>query len=80
MEATCLSETSVDFQRITRRYIPEDRTLHNDRWENHKSFIIVQFFTALTLYEQRTILDDMWMKGMHTHAHMHTHTESRISD
>jgi hypothetical protein len=28
MEAICSSETSVDFQRTTRRYIPEDRTLH----------------------------------------------------
>jgi hypothetical protein len=28
MEATSSSETSVDFQRTTRRYIPEDRTLH----------------------------------------------------
>jgi hypothetical protein len=27
MEATCSSETSVDFQRITRRYIPEERAL-----------------------------------------------------
>jgi hypothetical protein len=27
MEATCASETSVDFQRTTRRYIPEDSTL-----------------------------------------------------
>jgi hypothetical protein len=26
MEATCSSVTSVDFQRATRRYIPEDRT------------------------------------------------------
>jgi hypothetical protein len=26
MEATYSSETSVDFQRITLRYIPEDRT------------------------------------------------------
>jgi hypothetical protein len=25
-EATCSSETSVDFQRTKRRYIPEDRT------------------------------------------------------
>jgi hypothetical protein len=29
MEAICSSETSVDFQRTTRRYIPEDSTLHN---------------------------------------------------
>jgi hypothetical protein len=27
MKATCFPETSVDFQRTTRRYIPEDRTL-----------------------------------------------------
>jgi hypothetical protein len=31
-------ETSVDFQRTTRRYIPEDRTLHNHRCENLKSY------------------------------------------
>jgi hypothetical protein len=29
MEETCQTETSVDFQRITRCYIPEDRSLHN---------------------------------------------------
>jgi hypothetical protein len=27
MEATCSSENSDDFQRATRRHIPEDRTL-----------------------------------------------------
>jgi hypothetical protein len=27
MEVTCSSEMSIDFQRITWRYIPEDRTL-----------------------------------------------------
>jgi hypothetical protein len=32
MEATCYFETSVDFQRTTRRYIPED----NHRSENLK--------------------------------------------
>jgi hypothetical protein len=30
MEATCLYETSVDFQRTTWQYIPEDGTLHNN--------------------------------------------------
>jgi hypothetical protein len=29
MEAICSSETSVEFQRITQRYIPEDSTLHH---------------------------------------------------
>jgi hypothetical protein len=34
VESTCSSEVSVDFQRTTRRYIPEDRTLYNYRYEN----------------------------------------------
>jgi hypothetical protein len=29
MEAICSFETSVDFQRTTRRYIPEDNALRN---------------------------------------------------
>jgi hypothetical protein len=37
MEAICSSETSVDVQRTTRRYIPEDSTLHDHRCENLKS-------------------------------------------
>jgi hypothetical protein len=35
MEAICSSETSADFQRTTRRYIPEDIT-HNHRCKNLK--------------------------------------------
>jgi hypothetical protein len=38
MEATCSSETSVDFHRTTRSYIPEVRTFHNHRCENLKSY------------------------------------------
>jgi hypothetical protein len=38
MGATYSSEMSVDFQRTTWRYIPEDRTLHNHRCENLKSY------------------------------------------
>jgi hypothetical protein len=38
-ETTCSSETSVDFQRSTERYIPEDRTLHNHLYENLESYI-----------------------------------------
>jgi hypothetical protein len=34
MEPICSSETSVYFQRTTRRYIPEDDTLRNHRSEN----------------------------------------------
>jgi hypothetical protein len=32
------SETSVNFQRTTRRYIPENGTLHIHRCENLKSY------------------------------------------
>jgi hypothetical protein len=40
MEATCSSETSVDFHRNTRRYISEDITIHNHRCENLKSHYV----------------------------------------
>jgi hypothetical protein len=36
MEAKLSFETTVDFQRTTQRYIPEDRTLHNHRCDNLK--------------------------------------------
>jgi hypothetical protein len=38
MEAIYSSETSVDTERTTRYYIPEDATLHNHRCENLKSY------------------------------------------
>jgi hypothetical protein len=40
MEAMCSTESSVDFQQTTRRYIPEDSTLHNHRFDNLKPYII----------------------------------------
>jgi hypothetical protein len=33
------SERSVDFQRITQPFIPEDRTVHNHRCEDLKSYM-----------------------------------------
>jgi hypothetical protein len=36
MEVTCFSETSVDFQRTTRRYMPGDTTLQMAGWWNGK--------------------------------------------
>jgi hypothetical protein len=38
MEATCSSETSFDFQWTKRRYIPEDRIIHNLRCQNLKPY------------------------------------------
>jgi hypothetical protein len=38
MEVKNFSETYAGFQRNTRRYISEDRTLHNHSCENLKSY------------------------------------------
>jgi hypothetical protein len=40
MEATCSSETTIEFYRTIRRYIPEARTLRNHRCENLRSYIM----------------------------------------
>jgi hypothetical protein len=50
MEATFSSITSVDTQRTTRRYIPEDGTLHNHRCENIKSYTVEIYFKVLLRY------------------------------
>jgi hypothetical protein len=36
-EATCYSETSVNFYRTKQRYIRDDRNLHNHRCDNLRS-------------------------------------------
>jgi hypothetical protein len=36
MKAICSSETSVDFHRATRCYIPQDKLLHSHRCDNLK--------------------------------------------
>jgi hypothetical protein len=60
MEATYSSETFVNFQRTTRRYIPEDRTLYNHRYENLKSyifyFIVSIFLVSVELHCASTTL------------------------
>jgi hypothetical protein len=38
MGTICSSETLVDVHQTTRRYIIEDKTLHNNRLKNQKSF------------------------------------------
>jgi hypothetical protein len=50
MRKACTSKTSVDFQRITtRRYIPEDGTLHNHRCENLKYIYILRYITSVII-------------------------------
>jgi hypothetical protein len=45
MEAICSSETSVDVQRTTQRYIPEDSTRYNHRCENLKSYYYMTYLS-----------------------------------
>jgi hypothetical protein len=57
MEATFSSETSVNFQRNTWRYIPEDRTLHELQFFLNKVFGEVdlraeRIWLGRTLYEE----------------------------
>jgi hypothetical protein len=57
MEATCSSESPIDFQRPTRRYIPKDISLHNHRCENLKfySYAITIQSTAFNLFIYRAV-------------------------
>jgi hypothetical protein len=40
MEGTCYSEKSSDFRWTARYYIQENRSFHNNRFENFKSYIL----------------------------------------
>jgi hypothetical protein len=51
MEAVRTSETSVNFNVTTRRYIPEDSKLHTRRLENLKSHIL----NMITPYEYMSL-------------------------
>jgi hypothetical protein len=66
-EATCSSETSVDFQRNTRRYIQGDRILHNHSCENLYSALFLHGSNWLKLGSNRGILcTEKWLFGFHT--------------
>jgi hypothetical protein len=41
MEATCSTKMSVDFERTTRLYIPEDGTLHIQLCEDLQSYEVL---------------------------------------
>jgi hypothetical protein len=59
MEVTCSSETSVDFQLTTRRYIPEDSSRRNYRCENLKSYETIRILRAVTV----KIIEDYHLLG-----------------
>jgi hypothetical protein len=50
-EAIYSSETSVDTQRTTQRYIPEDGTLHKYRCENLKSYIMRSLIGTIVFWD-----------------------------
>jgi hypothetical protein len=51
MEIIESSETFADFQRNTRRYIPEDRTFYNHRSEYLKSCLPFKWLSQIALSE-----------------------------
>jgi hypothetical protein len=53
MKAKYSSEMLLDFQRTTRRYIPEDRTFHNHWCENLKSYT---FFCSIMIHIKSHLL------------------------
>jgi hypothetical protein len=57
MEATHSSETSVEFQRTTRHYVPEDRTLHNTtvRTSNPTISILFLGFVINEVVDMRSV-------------------------
>jgi hypothetical protein len=48
VKAKYTSEESVEFQRIIRYFIPNDRTLHNHSCENLISYFSIAFFTLFS--------------------------------
>jgi hypothetical protein len=64
---SCSSETSVDFQRSTQHYILRDRTRHEHRCENVRSYLsslLVQKTFALMESERRPMLLDAVMNQL----------------
>jgi hypothetical protein len=59
METIRSSETSVDLHRTTRRYIPEDATLHYHRRENLKSNKAATYLLIFTMCPSSTPLSFM---------------------
>jgi hypothetical protein len=70
MEATCFSETLVEFQQIARCYIPVDRTLHNYRCQNTKPYIHVEYFRNINTHIMPLFI---YVQGRKVHVAMNSH-------
>jgi hypothetical protein len=63
MKAVCSSETTAGSQWSTRRYVPEDNTLHSDRCENLRYY---RSTDAGILYPSSTARDRQLREAFHT--------------
>jgi hypothetical protein len=72
MEATCSSETSVDFQRNTRRCISENRTLHNYCRENLRFYVLSLCIIITFLVRFRVIYVVCWFIFSGTNSNLWT--------
>jgi hypothetical protein len=63
MEAVCSPETSIDFQRTTRLYIPEDSTLHIHCGDNLKSYMFLRIrqYDALSVCRMDSVCQLEWL-------------------
>jgi hypothetical protein len=67
MEATCSSETLVDFYWDTRNLISEGRTLCNHRFENRRPYEKIYFKKIYYIYVFSVLIElTMWMSCLLT--------------
>jgi hypothetical protein len=74
MEAMCSSETSVNIQRTTRHYIPEDGTLHNHCCENLKSYM--EYISSLSISYRNRLYAFQILFQYQGHTECSTYDES----
>jgi hypothetical protein len=60
MEASYSSETSVVFQRTTRRCIKKDRILHNHRCENLKTYTVRRMISKIYVNKYVKVWRLLW--------------------
>jgi hypothetical protein len=76
MESTYSSETLVDFQRTTRSYILEDKTVYKHSCENLKSclFCYLQIDLTLNMSQEHHLKNFILLvTTMQRHPHLQSH-------
>jgi hypothetical protein len=79
-EAICTSKTTVDIQRTTRRYIPEDSTLHNQLCENIKAYVKIYSCLKIkySLYHTMYSCSLTFIVNGNFHPHLRTPKRSHL--